>query len=557
MACVRCGAVFDGSFCPRCGAPAAASPTSFAAPPAPVGWPCPRCGTLFSGNFCPRCGLPMGAWAARPPPRSSMRPVLSILWTMALVAFVAFALTDFAGLAVSPTLIVPGIQGIQSGQTVNSGMEFSGNWTHDSWGTASTSSYQASGGHPYGFLEMRLFGTNARGYWWQSFNVSGSQPYTGSVHLDLQIVGGLTSGQLIVSVDSSNSAPDPNVAIAVLSYSGPTPWTSTGRIGADARLTSRGLYYLKIAFIVDAASGPVDVGIDNARLAWTTDAAVVLYIPVPLPYVVILSQDKTFFLSYYGLIAATIFIVGAYHAVRERKETSRAFKAPIESIGTRLRSRSAWIAIAQVWMAVTFFQVALIYLLTLAGIEPTSPINLTPQNAWVLLFELANAGVYEEVIFRLLLIGLPMAVGSVVVGLEALISLVFIGLAIAGAGFLVWYVIDAWRHLMGLVARFRPPTRVPTVPPPTTFATPVPPPFAVSPTLSPSPPAGSWSPGLPVASPGTAFRDPGRIPREYTPSFTPPPYGYPPVRFQCPFCGWVEARYDSGRFTCTRCGRSA
>src|SRR5438552_1687877 len=206
MACVRCGAVFDGSFCPRCGAPAAASPTSFAAPPAPVGWPCPRCGTLFSGNFCPRCGLPMGAWAARPPPRSSMRPVLSILWTMALVAFVAFALTDFAGLAVSPTLIVPGIQGIQSGQTVNSGMEFSGNWTHDSWGTASTSSYQASGGHPDGFLEMRLFGTNARGYWWQSFNVGGSQPYTGSVHLDLQIVGGLTSGRLIVSVDSSISS---------------------------------------------------------------------------------------------------------------------------------------------------------------------------------------------------------------------------------------------------------------------------------------------------------------------------------------------------------------
>src|SRR5437870_1193294 len=272
MTCVRCGAVFDGSFCPRCGAPAAASPTSFAAPPAPVGWPCPRCGTLFSGNFCPRCGLPMGAWAARPPPRSSMRPVLSILWTLALVAFVAFALTDFAGLAVSPTLIVPGIQGIQSGQT------------------------------------------------------------------------------------------------------------------------SRVLCYLKIAFIVDAASGPVDVGIDNARLAWTTDAAVVLYIPVPLPYVVILSPDKTFFLSYSGLIAAAIFLVGAYHAVRERKETSRAFKAPIESIGTRLRSRSAWIAIAQVWMAVSFFQVALIYLLTLAGIEPTSPINLTPQNAWVLLFELANAG---------------------------------------------------------------------------------------------------------------------------------------------------------------------
>src|SRR5216117_4430393 len=265
-------------------------------------------------------------------------------------------------------------------------------------------------------------------------------------------------------------------------------------------------------------------------------------------------------------------------------------------------------------MAVTFFQVVFFYLVLAAGINPSSPVNPTPQSAWFWLYELANAGVYEEFAFRLLLIGLPMALGSVAlrildvrrggtgstpgaagrhiagawryliggavrrdspketlvaswafliassaifglahapgwgwwkvipamvaglgfgylflrhgvgaailahfvndyalslayegiggVGLEALISLVFIGLAIAGAGFLVWYVIDAWRHLMGLVARFRPPTRVPTVPPPTPFATPVPPPFAVSPTLSPSPPAGSWSPGLPVASPG-------------------------------------------------------
>src|SRR5206468_826236 len=129
MTCVRCGAVFDGSFCPRCGAPAAASPTSFAAPPAPVGWPCPRCGTMFSGS-----------------------------------------------------------------------------WTHDAWGTASTSAYQAAGGHADGFLEMRLCGTNARSYWRQSFNVGGSQAYTRSVHVDLQIVGGLTSGRLIVSVDSSISA---------------------------------------------------------------------------------------------------------------------------------------------------------------------------------------------------------------------------------------------------------------------------------------------------------------------------------------------------------------
>src|SRR2546430_8377569 len=302
MQCVRCGALFDGRFCPRCGTPAMASAPSFAAPPSPAGWPCPRCGTLFIGNFCPRCGLPMGAWAARAPP-SSMRPVLSVLWTLAIIAFIVFAVTDFAGLAVSPTLIVPGIQGIQSGQTVNSGMDFNGNWTFDSWGTASTPSYQATGGNQGGFLDMTLFGTGARGFWMQPFRVDGSLPYTASVRLDLEIVGGLTSGRLIVSVDSSSSVPDPATAIIVLTSSGPTAWTSTGRLSADARLTSPGLYYLKIAFLVDSASGPVDVGFDNVRLAWTTDAAVAPYLPVPLPSSALTTPDKTPSPFSYGLIS--------------------------------------------------------------------------------------------------------------------------------------------------------------------------------------------------------------------------------------------------------------
>src|SRR5207244_2417272 len=115
--------------------------------------------------------------------------------------------------------------------------------------------------------------------------------------------------------------------------------------------------------------------------------------PAPLPLVVFVSQDKTVFLSYYALIAAAIFLIGGFYAVRERRETLRVLKAPIEAIGTRLRSRSAWIAVGQVWMAVTFFQVAVIFVISLIGIEPTSPINIKPENAWVFLFDLANAGV--------------------------------------------------------------------------------------------------------------------------------------------------------------------
>src|SRR5207302_832624 len=83
-------------------------------------------------------------------------------------------------------------------------------------------------------------------------------------------------------------------------------------------------------------------------------------------------------------------------------------------------------------------------------------------------------------------------------------------------------------HLSTLLARFRPPTRAPVQPPPTRFAAPSPSSYGVSPTPSPSPPAGAWSPVPPAASPGVALREPGRIPRDYTPSYVPPPYGNPP-----------------------------
>src|SRR5437899_12479160 len=159
MQCVRCGASFEGRFCPRCGAPAVAVAA------APMEWPCPRCGTLFRGNFCPRCGLPTAAWAYRPPATpSGGRTVLSVLWTIALVGFIIFVITDFAALVAAPAYVVPGIQAIGSGNTVNSGFGFdAGNWTFDPLGTGSVGTYRSAGGNPGRFLEMSLPRSGARG----------------------------------------------------------------------------------------------------------------------------------------------------------------------------------------------------------------------------------------------------------------------------------------------------------------------------------------------------------------------------------------------------------
>ncbi|HYS71376.1 MAG TPA: CPBP family intramembrane glutamic endopeptidase, partial [Thermoplasmata archaeon] len=46
-------------------------------------------------------------------------------------------------------------------------------------------------------------------------------------------------------------------------------------------------------------------------------------------------------------------------------------------------------------------------------------------------------------------------------------------------------------------------------------------------------------------------------PRAPPPSAGVPTYGSGWVTFACPRCGWMEARYDAGRFTCLRCGHAS
>src|SRR2546422_9315165 len=100
------------------------------------------------------------------------------------------------------------------------------------------------------------------------------------------------------------------------------------RFLADGRLADPGLYYLKIAFFADSATGPVSVGLDNVRLAWTTDAAVVVYIPAPAPIVILFTQDQTLFIAYFPFISAGILLVAGYHLVRERRWGWRGASPP-------------------------------------------------------------------------------------------------------------------------------------------------------------------------------------------------------------------------------------
>ena len=642
----------------------------------------------FQGNFCPRCGLPVGMAAypmpLRPGPSSGTRSTLSVLWILALVGFFIFIATNFAGLLLSPAYIVPGIQGIASGQNANQAFTTGiANWTFQALNaSAATSTYVPTGGPSGGYVQMTLPAGNAGGEWVQAVPIHGSPPYAGEVHLDLRVQAGPSlTGVVLASLEPSPTGIDMAHA-AVFWVNGSTPWAPTPDLDVSATVTNAGTYYLKVAFIALANSGTTTVSFDNVHLGWATDAAFYFYLPLPLPLLLYISQDPGPFLGYYAFIVVAIAAAAVWYAWRDRHLTARAFTAPLDAIGTRLRSMSGWIAVAQVWMATTFFQVALIYILLFSGYAPTSPFTQTPENAWSLLFDYSAASVFEEIAFRVFLIGLPMAVGALVwrlyhargprppggprgnllgalrylwggqlrkessreallvggllvlgssllfglahapgwgwwkvlpafvaglgmgyvfvrhglgaaillhfatdgslalalegVGGDALalvLDLMFLALAVAGAGFLAWYLIYGWQEFQDLRHRFgrhvvRQPAAVAPgpgtlpqgwsyAPPPTWTQTPpapygVPPP-APPPGYAPPPPQG-WTEPPPAAAPQ---RSAIQVPPGYAPTYRPPPYGYPPVRFQCPSCGWVEAKYEAGRFTCLRCGRTA
>jgi len=633
--------------------------------------PCPRCGTPYVGNFCPKCGLPAAYLAApyyRPP--SPGRKFLSVLWTLAVVGFLLLVALNLVGLYYGATFVVPGIQGLSRGASANPGLDTgSADWTFVStWGNA-VGSAPGSGGNPGPYLATSLPpGVGVIGMWSQAVGFSGSAPFAAIFRLDL-FVGtvGTMSGRVVVALDSTPGPPDfsnDSIARTVLWVNGSVPWTTSPTIDLSDRVTTPGTYFLKVAILATVTGSTTTVGFDNLHLIWATDAAVVLWLPLPIiPEGLLVTQDSNVFFSYYILLIAAITAAALYYTLRERSLIAAAFTAPLEAIGKRLRSMSGWVAVAQTWMAVTFVQVAIIYLMLATGQEPTTPIEQTSQNTWVLLFDLADASVYEELVFRLLLIGVPMALGSLAInvmrpptasrsakhslryllggrlrressrgallaawilllassalfgaahapgwgwwkvvpamvaglgfgylflrhGIGAailahfatdylsvlpwegvgassadLVSLLFLSLALIGSGFFVWYILYAGEQLRDLWARFSAhpirqaapvaPASAPYLPPQTWG--PLPPNQGPPPAYT-GPPSGTWTA---VPEPPPTRRDPGTIPPGYAPRYRMPPYGYPPVRFQCPACGWIEAKYESGRFTCLRCGRMA
>ena len=124
-------------------------------------------------------------------------------------------------------------------------------------------------------------------------------------------------------------------------------------------------------------------------------------------------------LAWFLVLMTVIFGIYLYLVLFHGRRTYRDMRLPPERIEDKLGSRSAVVAVGQVFMALLFFD--LLYFSVILpfgfGFVPEAPPFFSEAPEWYVLYSIVNAAVWEEVATRLLLIGLPMALAAFVLRL--------------------------------------------------------------------------------------------------------------------------------------------
>ncbi len=121
-------------------------------------------------------------------------------------------------------------------------------------------------------------------------------------------------------------------------------------------------------------------------------------------------------LAWFLILLTAILGIYLYLVLFTGRRTYRDLRLPPERIEDKLGSRSAVVAVGQVFMALLFFD--LLYFSVILpfgfGIVPEPPRFFSEAPEWYVLYTTVNAAVWEEIATRLLLIGLPMALAAFV-----------------------------------------------------------------------------------------------------------------------------------------------
>ncbi|MFQ5907334.1 MAG: hypothetical protein ACE5JE_00680 [Thermoplasmata archaeon] len=129
-------------------------------------------------------------------------------------------------------------------------------------------------------------------------------------------------------------------------------------------------------------------------------------------------------LAWFLILLTAIFGIYLYLVLFHARRTYTDMRLPHERLENKLGSRSAIVAVGQVFMAILFFD--FFYFSVILpfgfGFVPEAPPFFSEAPDWFVLYSVVNAAVWEEFATRLLLIGLPMALGSFITRLPQVLS---------------------------------------------------------------------------------------------------------------------------------------
>lgn len=121
-------------------------------------------------------------------------------------------------------------------------------------------------------------------------------------------------------------------------------------------------------------------------------------------------------LAWFVILLTVILGIYLWLILFHGRRTYQDMRLPPDRLENKLGSRSAVVAVGQVFMALLFFD--LVYFSVILpfgfGIAPEAPPFFSEAPEWFVLYSIVNAAVWEEFATRFLLIGLPMALAAFV-----------------------------------------------------------------------------------------------------------------------------------------------
>ncbi len=194
--------------------------------------------------------------------------------------------------------------------------------------------------------------------------------------------------------------------IATAPFLPPPPPHFVRRVARAATLGGTFLVAFLLGANTAALFAGVPTGLDFALTA--PEPFLVLFIAFPFPYGIVALAGGSAAVFYMFLVAAIALSVGAF-VRRHGKDAWAKVTTALRGEGTpTLSDPNAFFALARLFSASLFVAVAVNELAAAAGSPPSEPQELVTAPLGFLLVALAHASVWEELVMRVLLLGVPL-----------------------------------------------------------------------------------------------------------------------------------------------------